>query len=101
MDQFSEKKRPLKARRVARLVARALARFTRSHSRFFAALGMGACAAVILMQIPIVGGALALVSMGVGAVIGLLRELERSLSRLGDDNDDERRAQNREGQNKR
>ena len=83
MDQFSEKKRPHKARRVARLVARALARFTRSHSRFFAALGMGACAAVILMQIPIVGGCLALVAMGIGAVIGLLRELERSLSRLG------------------
>lgn len=82
MDQFSEKNRP-KARRVARLVARALARFTRSHSRFFAALGMGACAAVILMQIPIVGGGLALVAMGIGAVIGLLRELERSLSRLG------------------
>lgn len=83
MDQFSEKKRPLRARRVARLVARALARFTRSHSRFFAALGMAACAAVILMQIPIVGGGLALVAMGVGAVIGLLRELERCLSRLG------------------
>ena len=83
MDQFSEKKRPLKARRVARLVARALARFTRSHSRLFAALGMAACAAVILMQIPIVGGCLALVAMGIGAVIGLLRELERSLSRLG------------------
>ena len=83
MDQFSEKKRPLKARRVARLVARALARFTRSHSRFFVAMGMGACAAVILMQIPIVGGGLALVAMGIGAVIGLLRELERCLSRLG------------------
>ena len=75
--------RPHKARRVSRLVAHALARFTRSHSRFFAALGMGACAAVILMQIPIVGGGLALVAMGIGAVIGLLRELERCLSRMG------------------
>ena len=97
---LTDKPRPHKARRVARLVARALARFTRSHSRFFAAMGMGAIAAVILMQIPVVGGALALVALGVGAVIGLLRELERSLSRLGDD-DDERRAQNREAQNKR
>lgn len=80
---IADRPRPHKARRVARLVARALARFTRSHSRFFAALGMSACAALILMQIPIVGGGLALVAMGIGAVIGLLRELERCLSRLG------------------
>ena len=97
---ITDRQRPHKARRVARLVARALAQFTRSHSRFFAAMGMSACAALILMQIPIVGGGLALVAMGIGAVIGLLRELERCLSRLGDD-DDERRAQHREGQNKR
>ena len=90
MDQFSEKKRPHKARRVARLAARALARFSRAHGRFFAAMAMGACAAVILMQIPIVGGGLALVAMGIGAVIGLLRELVRSLSRLGKgDSEDE------------
>ena len=80
---LTDRPRPHKARRVARLVARALARFTRLHSRFFAAMGMGACAAVILMQIPVVVGVLALVAMGIGAVIGLLRELERSLSRLG------------------
>lgn len=86
---LTDRPRPHKARSVARLVARVLARFTRSHSRFFAALGMAACAAVILMQIPIVGGGLALVAMGIGAVIGLLRELERSLSRLGDDGDGE------------
>lgn len=79
----TDKPRPRKARRVARLVARALARFTTSHSRFFVAMGMGACAAVVLIQIPVVGGGLALVAMGIGAVIGLLRELERCLSRLG------------------
>lgn len=63
-------------------------------------LGLGAFTALILGQIPVIGGALALDAMGVGAVIGLLRELEQSLSRLGDD-DAERRAQHREGQNKR
>ena len=86
---LTDRPRPHKARCVSRLVARGLARFARTHSRFFVAMGMGACAAVILMQIPIVGGGLALVAMGIGAVIGLLRELERSLSRLGDDGDGE------------
>ena len=80
---LTDRPRPHKARCVSRLVARGLARFARTHSRFFVAMGMGACAAVILMQIPIVGGGLALVAMGIGAVIGLLRELERCLSRLG------------------
>ncbi len=80
---ITDRPRPHKARHVSRLAARGLVRFTRTHSRFIATLGMGACAAVILMQIPIVGGGLALVAMGIGAVIGLLRELEQCLSRLG------------------
>ena len=85
---ITDRPRPHKARRVARLVARGLARFSRSHSRFIAAMGMGVCGALILMQIPVVGGALALVALGIGAVVGLLRELERSLSRLDDEGDE-------------
>ena len=97
---ITDRPRPHKARPRARPVTRALARFARTHNRFFLSLGLGACAALILGQIPVIGGALALAAMGIGAGIGLLRELEQSLSQLGDD-DAERRAQHRGGQNKR
>ena len=92
--------RPHKARPRARPATRALARFGRTHNRFFVSLGLGAFTAVIVGQVPLVGGALAIFALGIGAVIGLFRELEQSLSRIGDD-DAERRAQHRGGQNKR
>jgi hypothetical protein len=68
-----------------------LARLAGVHSRFFTAFGLGAFAAVILAHVPLVGGFLAFCAMGLGALTGLLRELERSVDRLGDDGDDEGR----------
>ena len=80
---FMKRRRAQRLRRLYVRVVRAVWRFATAHQEFIMTLILGLLAAALLALVPVVGPALAVLSLAAGAVAGWLCELKRGLGDLG------------------
>lgn len=75
--------RAYRLRRLYVRVVRAVWRFVTAHQEFIMALILGLLAAATLSLVPVVGPALATLSLAAAVVLGWVRELRHGLSGFG------------------